>query len=80
MDLLPKSSSDFSQLDYWNKFFKSRGTKAFEWFDYPTLSDRINNNAYSYLKFAQVWYISPTMYNFTQVHLCERQHSGWRLW
>nr|SVE73445.1 EOG090X02SD [Daphnia atkinsoni] len=32
MNLLPKSSSEFSQQDYWEKFFKSRGKKAFEWY------------------------------------------------
>lgn len=38
MDLLPKTSSDFSQLEYWNKFFKSRGSQAFEWYGtYPQL-------------------------------------------
>nr|SVE89152.1 EOG090X02SD [Daphnia sinensis] len=32
MNLLPKSSSEFSQQDYWEKFFKARGKKAFEWY------------------------------------------------
>nr|SVE76276.1 EOG090X02SD [Daphnia longispina] len=32
MNLLPKSSSEFSQQDYWDKFFKTRGKKAFEWY------------------------------------------------
>nr|SVE80634.1 EOG090X02SD [Daphnia magna] len=32
MNLLPKSSSEFSQQEYWEKFFKTRGKKAFEWY------------------------------------------------
>lgn len=31
MNLLPKSHKEFGEKDYWNKFFKKRGTKAFEW-------------------------------------------------
>lgn len=31
MNLLPKSHKEFSEKDYWNKFFKKRGNKAFEW-------------------------------------------------
>ncbi|XP_069356733.1 eEF1A lysine and N-terminal methyltransferase homolog [Maniola hyperantus] len=32
MNLLPKSHKEFSEKDYWNKFFKKRGNKAFEWY------------------------------------------------
>nr|XP_026490448.1 methyltransferase-like protein 13 [Vanessa tameamea] len=32
MNLLPKSHKEFSEKDYWNKFFKKRGKKAFEWY------------------------------------------------
>ncbi|CAG9784682.1 unnamed protein product [Diatraea saccharalis] len=32
MNLLPKSHKEFSNKDYWNKFFKKRGNKAFEWY------------------------------------------------
>ncbi|CAH0404585.1 unnamed protein product [Chilo suppressalis] len=32
MNLLPKSCKEFSDKDYWNKFFKKRGNKAFEWY------------------------------------------------
>lgn len=32
MNLLPKSHLEFSKADYWNTFFKKRGTKAFEWY------------------------------------------------
>ncbi|XP_033119129.1 eEF1A lysine and N-terminal methyltransferase-like [Anneissia japonica] len=32
MDLLPKSSSEFQSVDYWDKFFKKRGGAAFEWY------------------------------------------------
>ena len=31
MDLLPRSHTDFGTADYWEKFFKKRGNKAFEW-------------------------------------------------
>ena len=31
MDLLPKSHADFASAEYWEQFFKKRGTKAFEW-------------------------------------------------
>ncbi|XP_069674155.1 eEF1A lysine and N-terminal methyltransferase homolog isoform X1 [Periplaneta americana] len=38
MSLLPKTHEDFSQKEYWNAFFKKRGTKAFEWYgEYPEL-------------------------------------------
>lgn len=29
--LLPKSTGEFGSTDYWNKFFRARGKKAFEW-------------------------------------------------
>lgn len=32
MNLLPKSHKEFSEKDYWNKFFRKRGNKAFEWY------------------------------------------------
>nr|SVE72826.1 EOG090X02SD [Ceriodaphnia reticulata] len=32
MSQLVKSSSEFSQQDYWDKFFKTRGKQAFEWY------------------------------------------------
>uniref|UniRef100_A0A1B6D8N5 Methyltransferase type 11 domain-containing protein n=1 Tax=Clastoptera arizonana TaxID=38151 RepID=A0A1B6D8N5_9HEMI len=32
MNLLPKSSTEFSSTDYWDSFFKKRGKKAFEWY------------------------------------------------
>ncbi|CAH2105057.1 unnamed protein product [Euphydryas editha] len=32
MNLLPKSHKEFSEKDYWNKFFKKRGKEAFEWY------------------------------------------------
>uniref|UniRef100_A0A1B6FY48 Methyltransferase type 11 domain-containing protein n=1 Tax=Cuerna arida TaxID=1464854 RepID=A0A1B6FY48_9HEMI len=38
MNLLPKATTDFTQIDYWNSFFKKRGKKAFEWYgEYPEL-------------------------------------------
>ncbi|XP_063234248.1 eEF1A lysine and N-terminal methyltransferase homolog isoform X1 [Bacillus rossius redtenbacheri] len=38
MNLLPKSHEEFSQQEYWNTFFKKRGSKAFEWYgEYPEL-------------------------------------------
>ena len=37
MELLPKSHLEFKNLDYWNDFFKKRGT-TFEWYgDYSSL-------------------------------------------
>eukprot|EP00062_Callorhinchus_milii_P010839 gi/632956140/ref/XP_007893811.1/ PREDICTED: methyltransferase-like protein 13 [Callorhinchus milii] len=32
MNLLPKSSKEFSSAEYWEAFFKKRGTSAFEWY------------------------------------------------
>lgn len=32
MNLLPKSSTEFSTTDYWNSFFKKRGKKSFDWY------------------------------------------------
>ncbi|ELU00523.1 hypothetical protein CAPTEDRAFT_136807 [Capitella teleta] len=38
MNLLPKSHDEFRSADYWEKFFKKRGEKAFEWYgEYPEL-------------------------------------------
>ena len=31
MSLLPKTELDFAEVEYWNKFFRERGTKKFEW-------------------------------------------------
>uniref|UniRef100_UPI00398E9C36 eEF1A lysine and N-terminal methyltransferase n=1 Tax=Pristiophorus japonicus TaxID=55135 RepID=UPI00398E9C36 len=32
MNLLPKSSKEFSSAEYWETFFKKRGASAFEWY------------------------------------------------
>ncbi|XP_043555813.1 eEF1A lysine and N-terminal methyltransferase isoform X1 [Chiloscyllium plagiosum] len=32
MNLLPKSSKEFSSAEYWETFFKKRGANAFEWY------------------------------------------------
>ncbi|XP_043510386.1 eEF1A lysine and N-terminal methyltransferase homolog [Frieseomelitta varia] len=38
MNLLPKYAEEFSQVDYWNAFFRKRGKKNFEWYgEYPEL-------------------------------------------
>ncbi|XP_066286326.1 eEF1A lysine and N-terminal methyltransferase-like isoform X1 [Branchiostoma lanceolatum] len=38
MDLLPRSHTEFSSVDYWDTFFRKRGEKAFEWYgEYPEL-------------------------------------------
>lgn len=38
MNLLPQSHTDFHSPQYWEKFFKKRGSKAFEWYgEYPEL-------------------------------------------
>ncbi|CAK9813196.1 eEF1A lysine and N-terminal methyltransferase homolog [Anthophora plagiata] len=38
MNLLPKAHEEFSQVEYWNTFFKKRGEKTFEWYgEYPEL-------------------------------------------
>ncbi|XP_064615984.1 LOW QUALITY PROTEIN: eEF1A lysine and N-terminal methyltransferase-like [Liolophura sinensis] len=40
MDLLPRSHKEFGSVEYWDKFFKKRGSKAFEWYgEYPELCD-----------------------------------------
>lgn len=31
MNLLPKSSEEFANKEYWNQFFQKRGENAFEW-------------------------------------------------
>ncbi|CAG9771157.1 unnamed protein product [Ceutorhynchus assimilis] len=47
MNLLPKSKDEFSQKEYWDDFFKKRGSKAFEWYgEYPELC----GNLHKYLK------------------------------
>ncbi|XP_044267613.1 eEF1A lysine and N-terminal methyltransferase homolog [Tribolium madens] len=43
MNLLPKSHEEFSQKEYWDTFFKKRGSKAFEWYgEYPELSGHLH--------------------------------------
>lgn len=38
--LLPSNESDFRSKNYWDKFFKIRGTNAFEWYgEYENLCD-----------------------------------------
>jgi hypothetical protein len=32
LNLIPGSGKEFRDKEYWNKFFKARGSKAFEWF------------------------------------------------
>lgn len=32
LNLIPGSGKAFRDKDYWDKFFKVRGSKAFEWF------------------------------------------------
>ncbi|KAG8229198.1 hypothetical protein J437_LFUL001070 [Ladona fulva] len=39
MNLLPQSHEEFRDKDYWDTFFKKRGSKAFEWYgEYAELS------------------------------------------
>ncbi|KAF7668517.1 hypothetical protein LDENG_00009010 [Lucifuga dentata] len=38
MSLLPRTAEEFSSAEYWERFFKKRGEKAFEWYgNYNTL-------------------------------------------
>ncbi|KAJ8388464.1 hypothetical protein AAFF_G00133400 [Aldrovandia affinis] len=38
MDLLPRTADEFSSAEYWERFFRRRGDKAFEWYgDYNQL-------------------------------------------
>uniref|UniRef100_A0A671KL87 eEF1A lysine and N-terminal methyltransferase n=1 Tax=Sinocyclocheilus anshuiensis TaxID=1608454 RepID=A0A671KL87_9TELE len=38
MSLLPRTAEEFSSADYWERFFRKRGEKAFEWYgDYNSL-------------------------------------------
>nr|XP_046246565.1 eEF1A lysine and N-terminal methyltransferase isoform X2 [Scatophagus argus] len=38
MSLLPRTTEEFSSAEYWERFFKKRGEKAFEWYgDYNKL-------------------------------------------
>ncbi|XP_041863023.1 eEF1A lysine and N-terminal methyltransferase isoform X2 [Melanotaenia boesemani] len=38
MSLLPRTAEEFSSAEYWEKFFKKRGERAFEWYgDYNKL-------------------------------------------
>ncbi|XP_069087543.1 eEF1A lysine and N-terminal methyltransferase isoform X2 [Pleurodeles waltl] len=32
MELLPRSSQEFASAQYWERFFRRRGTRAFEWY------------------------------------------------
>lgn len=43
LNLIPGSNKEFRDKDYWDKFFKIRGTKAFEWYgEYENLCDVIH--------------------------------------
>lgn len=38
MSLLPRTVDELSSADYWERFFRKRGDKAFEWYgDYHSL-------------------------------------------
>lgn len=38
MSLLPRTVNELSSADYWERFFRKRGDKAFEWYgDYHSL-------------------------------------------
>lgn len=38
MSLLPRTAEEFSSADYWERFFRKRGDKSFEWYgDYHSL-------------------------------------------
>ncbi|XP_053345325.1 eEF1A lysine and N-terminal methyltransferase isoform X2 [Clarias gariepinus] len=38
MSLLPRTAEEFSSAEYWERFFRKRGEKAFEWYgDYTSL-------------------------------------------
>ncbi|XP_076873354.1 eEF1A lysine and N-terminal methyltransferase [Brachyhypopomus gauderio] len=38
MSLLPRTAEEFSSADYWDRFFRKRGEKSFEWYgDYNSL-------------------------------------------
>ena len=38
MSLLPRTADEFSSAEYWERFFKKRGEKSFEWYgDYNKL-------------------------------------------
>lgn len=38
MSLLPRTAEEFSSAEYWERFFKKRGERAFEWYgDYNKL-------------------------------------------
>lgn len=40
LNLIPGSGKEFRDKEYWDKFFKQRGTKAFEWYgEYENLCD-----------------------------------------
>lgn len=63
MNLLPKSHKEFSDKDYWNKFFKKRGKKAFEWLVFMSVLcknllyviDNLFDNLYYFAGTANIW-------------------------
>jgi ubiquinone/menaquinone biosynthesis C-methylase UbiE len=43
LNLMPGSGTEFRDKEYWDKFFKIRGSKAFEWYgEYENLCDVIH--------------------------------------
>ena len=43
LNLMPGSGKEFADKDYWEKFFKMRGDKAFEWYgEYENLCGLIH--------------------------------------
>ncbi|XP_044752942.1 eEF1A lysine and N-terminal methyltransferase homolog [Coccinella septempunctata] len=43
MNLLPKTKEEFSRTDYWDSFFRNRGSKSFEWYgEYHDLYSYLN--------------------------------------
>lgn len=59
MSLLPRTAEEFSSADYWERFFRKRGEKAFEWYgDYNSLCGVLHK------------YIKPREKVITALRLC----------
>lgn len=60
MDLLPKSHTEFSEKNYWEKFFKKWGPKAFEW--YVLLSLLFTRLACTNIQYIPVYMIASIVF------------------
>lgn len=56
MDLLPRSPAEFGSARYWDRFFRQRGQRPFEWYGaFPELCPVLHKYVRPRDKVSPVW-------------------------